>query len=187
MAIPAHLCSAKEAAEILGIKVARLYQIKAQLGGSRYGNEGVLFDRTLVLERKARRAITSGATGGSSILGTTASIVFRELEAGKSPVRIVIEKSISPDVVRSLAAQHAELNESILLTRDILEQLYKMPGTSGITSCKTAADFMLLYADSVKLPERCRHCSRPSKQYVTPLKMVKNASSAGDKSANNDD
>jgi hypothetical protein len=94
--------TAKEAADALKLPLSTFYREKKRYGGLRR-NGALMFDPALIAvavrEQEAKRA------GDAAF----ASTVFKELEAGRSEVQIVIDHGIAPEVVERLAEAYARL------------------------------------------------------------------------------
>ncbi len=163
---PATLC-AKEVAGILKVAEKTVYSKKKELGGHKESPGGWKFDaekvRAYAELLASGEATTIGRAIGrptlQSIAGQAASTIFQALVKGESPVNIVIEHRLSPDVVRKMTDDFHAMQGAIVLYGDQLRTIYRLP-VSGATPCATSTDLLTLLRDSIAPPGLCHQCKQ---------------------------
>lgn len=168
MQVPAHMLSAKEAADVLGVKLRRVYQLKDRLGGAHIDGQGYYFSRERVQAFKSRREASLDPRTGRVVEGVMASQVFTALQQGKTPIEIVIELSMPPDVVRVLAENHADLSGGLMLTKIHLDAIAKLPGIVS-WAAPTPDDFVNMLRDTV-VGVPCAKCQKRPAQVCMACK-----------------
>lgn len=144
---------AKEAADILGIHVTAVYEKKVALEG-RKTPRGWVFSQEKCREYKEKgsnpEAVRkkSGPVPKTTAEGATAAAVFEALKDGMTPIDIVIQLHVPPEIVSRLTREYNRIQGIILLDGEQLSEIRHLPGSLGISACTTSAELLSFLRDS---------------------------------------
>jgi hypothetical protein len=164
--------TAKEAADLLKIRVQTLYTHKGVLKARKDADGHIVFDERIVRDvAEGRLDLGIGKNGRpqrSQLESKTIMIIFNTFKqegvSGSVQAEIVCRTGIAPEVVQRYARDWQRMHGSIVLDADHLQRIYTHASYLGVSPCATAEDFLGGLLDSLggEHLERCVTCqTRP--------------------------
>jgi DNA-binding transcriptional MerR regulator len=109
--------------------------------------------------------------------GELAAKIFAALDRGVSPVKVVIDLGVHPDVVEAFHAQQTRMNRVVLVSQKTLVEISGCPGFVGSYPIETEEELLEAFQASIKdsICPRCRRrhatvCFRCSKEEVERIR-----------------
>jgi hypothetical protein len=93
--------------------------------------------------------------------GALAAQIFAALDRGVSPVKVVIDLGVHPDVVEAFHAQRTRMNGVLLVSEKTLEEITGCPGFFGSYPIETEEELLEAFRGSLEqAPTLCTRCRR---------------------------
>jgi hypothetical protein len=97
--------------------------------------------------------------------GDLAAEVFEGLEAGKSPIELVIALRRPPEVIEPIVRRHARMKGSFIMTPDVLDMIAKLRGWEGDVPIDGSAEFIAGLETALSAAGKCLHCRKHEADY----------------------
>jgi hypothetical protein len=99
--------------------------------------------------------------------GDLAAEVFEGLEAGKSPIELVIALRRPPEVIEPIVRRHARMKRSFIMTSEMLDIIGKLRGWEGDTPIDDSAEFVAGLETALAAAGKCVRCRQHEAEYCS--------------------